>query len=189
MVLKLSQINGFNDNFNIRGTDGEYIQNTNIAKLLSLTQHRIRTQKGVPELINLLYEAKIDPNIIHNEGIKAKLLELYSSAPNGNNESNVNNNNNNNNGNTESNFENINEETMDTANESETEQILPTPTQDKSSSTQTTQNRISASTQTSQDRVSASTQTKQHRKSAGIQTALQAPRNDGSSQTPLQAPK
>src|SRR5882757_3778030 len=36
MVLKLSQINGFNDNFNIRGTDGEFIPNTNIAKLLEL---------------------------------------------------------------------------------------------------------------------------------------------------------
>ena len=74
MVLKLSQINGFNNDFNIRGNSGEFIPNTNIAKLLSLTQHRVRSQKGVPELINLLYEAKIDPNIIQNEGIKSKLI-------------------------------------------------------------------------------------------------------------------
>src|SRR5882757_7264635 len=127
MVLKLSQINGFNDNFNIRGTDGEFIPNTNIAKLLSLTQHRIRTQKGVPELINRLYEAKIDPNIIHNEGIKAKLFELYSSALDENNESNGSNDLN---GNNESNVENMNEETMDTIFESDSEQTntVPTPT-------------------------------------------------------------
>src|SRR5882757_4278569 len=131
MVIKLSQINGFNDNFNIRGSDGQFIPNTNIAKLLGLTQHRVRTQKGVPELINLLYEAKIDPNIIHNEGIKAKLLELYSSPPNENNESNGNNNYSN--SNNESNVENINEESMDTANESEPEQTktFSTPSQDK----------------------------------------------------------
>src|SRR5260370_29058365 len=85
MVLQLAQIKAFNENFNIRGDNGEYIPNTNLAKLLSLTQHRVRSQKGVPEMIKLLYEAKIDPNLILNEVIKAKLIEMNNGKNDGTN--------------------------------------------------------------------------------------------------------
>jgi len=78
MISPLTEIKAFNKNFNIRGNNGEYIPNTNIAKLLGLTQHRVRSQKGVPEMLRLLYEAKIDPNLILNEAIKAKLIEMNS---------------------------------------------------------------------------------------------------------------
>ena len=182
MVLKLSQINGFNDNFNIRGNNGEFIPNTNIAKLLSLTQHRVRSQKGVSELINLLYEAKIDPNIIQNEGIKSKLNEMYNLPPsNGSNDMNDNNDSNddNNLNDTESVVEE--EDSMDTQDQ-----------QQNTSSTQTDYARNDGSTQTLSDKRDFSTQASfpvTQRSNVSIQASIPGPlppqRSSGSTQTDI----
>jgi len=76
IALKLAQINGFNDDLNVKREDGTFNTNSNIAKLLSLTQIRVKNVEGMPELIRLLHQAKIDPNYIVNEMVRSRLLEL-----------------------------------------------------------------------------------------------------------------
>lgn len=124
MVIRLSRINAFNEEFNIRGKDNNFIPNTNLAKLLSLTQHKVRNQKGVPELIQLLYEAKIKPKLIQNEFIKARLNELYGSPTEDSHNIESDNEDNSNNGNSSSNqpmdiVENANNENEMNENEEE----------------------------------------------------------------------
>jgi hypothetical protein len=73
---KLDQINAFNEDFNIIREDGSSIENSDIAKLLNVTQTHVRSNKGITELIRYLHLAKIDPDLIVNETIKARLLEM-----------------------------------------------------------------------------------------------------------------
>lgn len=78
IALKLAKINSFNDDLNIRKQDGTYNANSNVARLLALTQNRVRHVSGMPDLIRELFVAKIDPDLIINEMVKSRLIELYS---------------------------------------------------------------------------------------------------------------
>src|SRR6266481_6273360 len=47
IILKLAQINGFNENLNVKSLDGSYNTNSNISKLLTITQTNVRYVKGM----------------------------------------------------------------------------------------------------------------------------------------------
>ena len=81
MALKLARIGGFNDLLNIRRQDGSFNSNSNIIRLLNLTQTKVRSYDGVDELILLLKEAEIPPDYIINENIRARLERLQTIKP------------------------------------------------------------------------------------------------------------
>lgn len=82
IALKLAKINGFNEDLNVIGEDGIFINESNLAKLLNVTQTKIRKLRGMNELIKLLFQVKIDPELIINEMVKQKLHELNNTTSN-----------------------------------------------------------------------------------------------------------
>ena len=77
IALKLARIDGFNDDLNVKAEDGSFITNSNLARLLNISQSKVKDIRGMQELIRLLFIAQIDPNYILNEFVKSKLLELH----------------------------------------------------------------------------------------------------------------
>jgi len=80
IILKLAQINGFNENLNVKSLDGSYNTNSNISKLLTITQTNVRYVKGMADLIRLLHLSKVNPDDIINESVRAKLIEMNSAS-------------------------------------------------------------------------------------------------------------
>ena len=76
IALKLANVNGFNENLNILDENGEFVQDSNLAKLLNITQTKIRNVKGMNELIKLFSVAQITPDLIVNEMVKQRLYEI-----------------------------------------------------------------------------------------------------------------
>ncbi|MDI9312526.1 MAG: hypothetical protein QM535_20110 [Limnohabitans sp.] len=74
IMSKLASIKGYNDNGNILGSNGEYIQNTDIASLLIHSMSPGKILNGEQEFIQLLKKADISPYLIINETIRAKLM-------------------------------------------------------------------------------------------------------------------
>ncbi|RWR98796.1 hypothetical protein B4U79_10617, partial [Dinothrombium tinctorium] len=81
IILKLAKINGYNENFEIRDRYGNFIANSNILQLVKESEKHEDDIQGLNEFIELLQEAKIDPNLITNQSIKANLISLYNQKP------------------------------------------------------------------------------------------------------------
>ena len=84
IAMKLAKIDSFNEDLQIKNDSGSYNQNSNLAKLLNLTQNTIRKQQGLQDLIRQMFLAKIDPSFIINEAIKSQLLEMMRNGDNSN---------------------------------------------------------------------------------------------------------
>ena len=82
IALKLAEINGYNEDLNVKRADGTFNTRSNLVKLLNISQTNARGTDGIPEIIRLLHLAKIDPNIIINENMKSRLLEMNNSQIN-----------------------------------------------------------------------------------------------------------
>lgn len=78
LALKIGRMNGFDDLFRIRNQDGEFIENSNIITWLNHATSPGKVLVGEAEFVDLLYEAKVDPNILVNEGLRFKLNNKYS---------------------------------------------------------------------------------------------------------------
>lgn len=74
IVLKLGRIKGYNDHRCILGSDGNYVSGTDVIMLLNEAMTPKRVLNGMGEFIKLLDKAKIDPDIIVNDNIRAKLI-------------------------------------------------------------------------------------------------------------------
>jgi len=79
-VLKLALINGYDSEGRIRGTNGEFIPNSNLLDLLNFAMTRGKNLKGTDEFVKLLLEAGIEPDWIINENIRSLLLNKSSSV-------------------------------------------------------------------------------------------------------------
>jgi len=81
LALILANNNSFNSELNIRSNDGSYNKNSNLPELLSLTQQKAKNIDGVDDLIQQLFLAKVDPDLIINTNIRSRLLNLYNDKP------------------------------------------------------------------------------------------------------------
>ena len=74
IILKMGRIKGYDDNRRILASDGSYVQGSDITMLLSEAMTPKRVLNGMDDFIKLLAKAKVDPDIIVNDNIKAKLI-------------------------------------------------------------------------------------------------------------------
>src|SRR5712671_2265819 len=74
IILSLAKISGYDDNGRILARDGvSYIQQSNIITLINNSLSLGRRPIGDEDFIALLRKAKVDPDLIVNETIKAQL--------------------------------------------------------------------------------------------------------------------
>jgi len=73
IAFPLAKRNSFNDDLNIKKTDGSFNVKSNLAQLLNLTQTNVKLNPGLEDLIHQLREANVNPELITNEIIKSKL--------------------------------------------------------------------------------------------------------------------
>lgn len=78
LILKLGQLGAYDSNRRIRGPDGEFVQNTDIAHLIEEAMRPSRVVNGADAFIDLLASSKIDPGSIANDTIRAKLIQKMS---------------------------------------------------------------------------------------------------------------
>ena len=103
IFVALLKSKAINDDFKLLKSDGNINESANIAELLELTQSRQERSQGLDDFIHQLIKANVDPNLIMNSNLKAKVeskddIEQMSDEININNSENsnlVNDNNNN----------------------------------------------------------------------------------------------
>src|SRR5882757_678321 len=74
IVLKLAIIGGYNEDFNIIGSDGNPIINSSIVTLINSALNHENARIGENEFIRLLHASNVNPNWIINENYKSKLM-------------------------------------------------------------------------------------------------------------------
>lgn len=75
LILRLGQLRAYDSSRRIRGPDGGYVQNTDIAHLIEEAMRPSRVVNGADEFIDLLVSCKIDPEIIVNDTLRSKLVK------------------------------------------------------------------------------------------------------------------
>jgi hypothetical protein len=78
IFLKLANIRAYDVIGRVRDRKGNYINDSDIIALINHAMSHGKLLLAQNEFIRLLHEAKIEPELIINENIKAKLLNLYS---------------------------------------------------------------------------------------------------------------
>jgi hypothetical protein len=73
IILKLASVKGYDEILRVKRDDESYVENSNIISLLNHSMSHGRLLTGLPEFIKLLYDARIDPDLIINENVRAKL--------------------------------------------------------------------------------------------------------------------
>ena len=73
IILKLGRIKGYDDNRHILGSDGKYVQGSDITMLLCEAMTPKRVLNGMDDFIKLLAKAKVDPDLIVNDNIRSRL--------------------------------------------------------------------------------------------------------------------
>lgn len=81
LILKLGQLGAYDSSRRIRGPDGQFVQNTDIAHLIEEAMRPSRVVNGEDAFIDLLAASKIDPGSIANDTIRAKLEQKLSEPP------------------------------------------------------------------------------------------------------------
>jgi hypothetical protein len=81
IILKIAKINGYDDNFRIKNENNQVIENSNIITLLQNVTTPSKVLIGQESFVNLLYKAGVEPDLISNENIKYRLINLYESKP------------------------------------------------------------------------------------------------------------
>ncbi len=77
IMKKLVEVNGYSDTtLQIRDIDGNFIRNTDVEALVGYALKPNRNPKGLEEFVDLLCEARVNPDLIINQHIREKLLRL-----------------------------------------------------------------------------------------------------------------
>jgi hypothetical protein len=78
ILLKLAKINGYDFIGQIRNRRGEFINGSDLISLILNAMSHGKLLLGESEFIHLLNEAKVEPELIINENVRAKLINIYS---------------------------------------------------------------------------------------------------------------
>ena len=82
IFLKLASIKGYDIIGRVRDSNGHYIPESNIINLINHAMTHGKLLLAQNEFIKLLHEANVEPDLIINENIKVKLLNLYTPTHN-----------------------------------------------------------------------------------------------------------
>src|SRR5690349_11055664 len=75
IVLKLAEVKRYNNHLEIRRRDGTFMQNTDLIALLLQAVTPGRILLGQQEFVDLLREARVDPELVANLNIRSILLK------------------------------------------------------------------------------------------------------------------
>lgn len=81
ILADLAEIKGYNKQREIRRRDGSFIERSDIRALLANVVSRGKEIHGQEEFVELLREAKVDPDLITNLNIKSKLTGYRDKSP------------------------------------------------------------------------------------------------------------
>ena len=76
LALYLANVKAFDHEFHIKQENGSFNLDSNLVKLLNFTQTRVRSQYGIDDLVRHMAAANVDPNLIINEMVRQRLIEL-----------------------------------------------------------------------------------------------------------------
>lgn len=79
IILKIAKTVGYDEDSRIKLKNGEYLKNSNIVDLLTHAMSAGKVLHGENEFIELLADSDVDPSLILNENVKAKLIRLKNS--------------------------------------------------------------------------------------------------------------
>lgn len=81
ILLKLAKINAYDITGRVRDKNGVFLNDSDLISLINHAMTHGKLLLGQSEFIRLLHEANVEPNLIINENIRAKLLNIYSGNP------------------------------------------------------------------------------------------------------------
>lgn len=77
ILLKLAKINGYDIIGQIRNKKGEFINGSDLISLILNAMSHGKLLLGESEFIQLLKEANVEPELIVNENVRAKLMNIH----------------------------------------------------------------------------------------------------------------
>jgi hypothetical protein len=77
IVLKLANISAYDTQGRIKSKTGDFVNNSNLVNLLNHAMSSGKVLVGESEFIELLYQARVEPELIINDNVRVKLLDLY----------------------------------------------------------------------------------------------------------------
>lgn len=75
LILRLGSLGAYDSSRRIKGADGQFVENTDIAHLIEEAMRPSRVVNGSNAFIDLLVASKIKPETIANDNIRAKLIQ------------------------------------------------------------------------------------------------------------------
>lgn len=79
VMMKIAFIQGYDEEGRIKDSNGEYMENTDIASLLLHAMSPGKLIIGEQQFVELLDKAGVNPDLILNENIRYKLLNVFNS--------------------------------------------------------------------------------------------------------------
>jgi hypothetical protein len=79
VILKLARKFGYNADLKIKLKDGKYLDKSNVVDLLTHAMSVGKVLYGENEFIELLYDAGVEPELLINENVKNKLIQIINS--------------------------------------------------------------------------------------------------------------
>lgn len=73
IILKLAKVDGYNDNLQIKGANGSYLEKSDIVRLLLWSVSQDKFMYGLNEFVDLLKKAGVTSEDVLNENLKARL--------------------------------------------------------------------------------------------------------------------
>jgi hypothetical protein len=77
ILLKLARVDGYDISGRIKRQDGSIVENSDITVLLNYANTPGRVLIGEKEFIELLYKAHVEPELVINDNLRAKLTKVY----------------------------------------------------------------------------------------------------------------
>lgn len=79
IVLKLAAIQAYDNGGRIQDRNGHFIPNSSIINLITHAMSPGKILVAEEEILTLLFKARVDPNLLLNENMRAKLTTKYNS--------------------------------------------------------------------------------------------------------------
>ena len=76
VILKLARTIGYDDDLRIKLRSGKYLEKSNIVDLLTHAMSAGKVLYGEEEFVELLSDCDVDPNLIINDNVRNKLIQL-----------------------------------------------------------------------------------------------------------------
>lgn len=79
IIMRLAKNSGYDDDLHIKLRSGKYLERSNIVDLLTHAMSAGKVLYGENEFIDLLHFSGVDPDLIINDNVRIKLMQLHNS--------------------------------------------------------------------------------------------------------------